>query len=39
VVGFVEPDHLKGEDLRPEVGRIPEGGRQVNLPEGLGLLS
>jgi hypothetical protein len=33
VVGSVETNHLKGEGLSPEVGLIPKGDGQVDLPE------
>jgi hypothetical protein len=38
MVGFVESDHLKGEDLCPKVGWIPKGDEQVDLPKWFGLL-
>jgi hypothetical protein len=38
VVSAAELDHLKGEGFLSKVGRIPEGDREVNLPEGQGSL-
>ena len=33
MVGSMEPDHLEGEGLRPIIGRIPKGDRQIDLPK------
>ena len=39
VEGPMEPDHLEGKGLRPIIGRIPKGDRQIDLPKWHGLLS
>ena len=39
MVGSVEPDRLEGKGLRPVIGRIPKGDRQINLAKWHGLLS
>jgi hypothetical protein len=35
MVGASEPDHLKGQDLLPEVGRSPKADGQIDLPKGV----
>ena len=32
MVSSVEPNHFKGEGLRPIVGRTPKGDEQIDLP-------
>ena len=36
MVGSMEPDHLEGKGLRPIIGWIPEGDRQIDLPVTFG---
>jgi hypothetical protein len=39
MVSATEPDYLKSEGFLSEVGRIPKGDRQIDLPEGQCSLS
>ena len=39
MVGSMEPDHLKGEGLRPIIGQISKGDGQIDLSKWHGLLS
>ena len=39
MVCSMEPDHFEGKGLRPIIGRIPEGGGQIDLSKWHDLLS